>query len=104
MLTKFLCVCCVLTPQLLAQPLTLSFGDTIRRMGHGDNWHMTWSDDGRQYVAWGDGRGFAPAALPTRNNGVAVLSGDADDFTVENLQGYPFIPESAQHWRSEERV
>jgi hypothetical protein len=67
-------------------------------MGHGDNWHMTWSDDDRQYVAWGDGRGFAPAASPTRNNGVAVLAGDVDSFTAENLQGYPFIPESAQHW------
>ena len=31
--------------------------ETLRRSeGNGDNWHMTWAQDNKQYVVLGDGR------------------------------------------------
>ena len=37
-------------------------GETIlRRAKGGDNWPISWGDDGDLYTAYGDGNGFEPA-------------------------------------------
>lgn len=76
----------------------MEFSPAVQRIGHGDNWHATWARDDNQYLAWGDGRGFAPATSPTANNGVAVLQGTPQRPRGSNLANYPFVAESMQHW------
>ncbi len=73
--------------------------DTIRRTAcNGDNWHMTWAADGRQYTSLCDGRGWADmpgydgAGWNTR---VYAIDGDAPEPTFEFLPGYPDLPVEA---------
>jgi hypothetical protein len=45
--------------------VNLTWDDEIVRLGGeraGDNWPMTWGDDGLLYTAYGDGNGFGPRA------------------------------------------
>ncbi len=67
--------------------------ETTRRIsGSGDNWHMTWANDDRQYVALCDGSGwpeipdYTPKPYNTR---VFAINGDAANPTFEYLPGYP---------------
>lgn len=60
--------------------------------GQGDNWHMTWSEDDRQYVALCDGTGWPDVAGYTGepyNARVYALCGDPPKHTFEHLAGYP---------------
>ncbi len=43
-----------------------------------DLWPITWSDDGNQYAAWGDGNGFASARY---GYGISRLAGSPSSFT-----------------------
>jgi len=68
--------------------------DTIWRSGgSGDNWHMTWAEDDRQYVGLCDGRGwpeiegYVPADY--YNTRVYAISGDAPDIKFVHLPGFP---------------
>ena len=58
----------------------------------GDNWHMTWADDGKQYVALCDGEGWPDIPGHTgaaHNTRVYAMSGDAPHHRLEHLPGYP---------------
>ena len=48
-----------------------------------DNWPVTWADDDAQYTNFGDGGGFGDSAKYSQ--GVAKISGGADNFTGQNL-------------------
>jgi len=67
--------------------------DTLRRSGgSGDNWHMTWANDGKQYVALCDGRGWPDVAGFTGqdyNTRVYAINGYPPHHTFEHLPGYP---------------
>ncbi|GEM_PF-417862 len=53
-----------------------------------DNWAVTWSGDGNQYAAWGDGGGFGGSnSLGRVSLGVARLEGGWPDFRGVNVWG-----------------
>jgi hypothetical protein len=58
----------------------------IRKAKGGDNWPITWGDDGHLYTAYGDGRGFEPPVERKLSMGLAKVSGGPDDFRGENLR------------------
>ena len=65
---------------------------THRTGGSGDNWHMTWADDDKQYVALCDGKGWAEVDGYTGadyNARVYAMHGDPPEHTFEHLHGYP---------------
>ena len=65
---------------------------TRRSRCNGDNWHMTWANDDKQYVGLCDGGGWpdAPGYTGERyNTRVFALSGDAENHTVEHLPNFP---------------
>ena len=67
-------------------------GTTSRSSGSGDNWHTTWANDGKQYVALCDGGGWPeiPGYEDKRyNTRVYAINGDASNHTFEHLPGYP---------------
>ena len=58
----------------------------------GDNWHTTWANNDKQYVALSDGFGWpevAGYAGRPYNTRVYAINGDAPDHTFEYLPGYP---------------
>ncbi|HEY2784227.1 MAG TPA: serine hydrolase, partial [Fimbriiglobus sp.] len=60
--------------------------DTIvRRANDSDNWPMTWADDGYQYTAYGDGRGFEPFAPKKLGLGFARVEGGPSNFRGVNF-------------------
>jgi hypothetical protein len=63
---------------------------TLHLGGHGDNWHMTWADDDKQYVSLCDGNGL-PGTPDDRyhNSRAYTISGDPPAVTFEYLPGYP---------------
>ena len=64
----------------------------FRSGGSGDNWHMTWAGDDKQYVALCDGSGWPEAEGYTGqlyNTRVYAIRGDAPQHTFEHLPGYP---------------
>ena len=67
--------------------------ETLQRAaGNGDNWHMTWARDGRQYVVLGDGKGWSDAGGrtgPTFHTRLYGMQGDPPDATFAHLHGYP---------------
>ena len=66
--------------------------ETIQRCGHGDNWHMTWANNDKQYVALCDGSGWEGVPEYTGdkyNTRVYAINGDAPNHTFEHLPGYP---------------
>lgn len=51
--------------------------ETIVRKARGsDNWPLTWADDGEQYTAYGDGRGFEPFVPRKLGLGFARIEDD----------------------------
>ena len=51
--------------------------DTILRLGgNGDNWHMSWAADDKQYVSLCDGRGFGGMRQENFNSRMYAISGD----------------------------
>lgn len=67
-------------------------GTTHRSGGSGDNWHMTWANDDKQYVALCDGRGWPEIPGYTGksyNTRVYAIRGAAPDYAFEHLSGYP---------------
>ena len=62
-------------------------GHILRKAEGGDNWPITWGDDGNLYTTYGDGLGFDPkvpaklglgfakiAGFPPRHNGINIRS------------------------------
>lgn len=70
--------------------------DTTRRLGGmGDNWHMSWADDDRQYAALCDGSGWpdVPGWDGTLyNTRVYALRDGPEDVAFEHLPGFPDLP------------
>ena len=59
---------------------------TVRKAFHGDNWPMTWADDGEQMTAYGDGRGFKPYTETKLGLGFARVVGPPDGFQGINVR------------------
>lgn len=60
--------------------------------GHGDNWHMSWAADDKQYVALCDGRGFKELPEYTGENYNArmfIINGQAPNHSFEFMPTYP---------------
>ena len=62
---------------------------TLRLGGVGDNWHMTWADDDRQYVSLCDGRGWPGMPQADYNSRLYAISGVPPEVRFEYLPGYP---------------
>jgi CubicO group peptidase (beta-lactamase class C family) len=58
----------------------------IRKAKGGDNWPMTWADDGHLYTAYGDGNGFEPMLPDRLSLGLARVEGGPADFIGRNLR------------------
>lgn len=72
---------------------------TLRLGGVGDNWHMTWAKDDRQYACLCDGTGFPGMPQKNYNSRLFGINGSPPDgVKFEFLPGYPdLINESAEH-------
>lgn len=58
----------------------------VRQAKGGDNWPMTWADDGHLYTAYGDANGFEPFLPQKLSMGFARVEGPADHFTGVNIR------------------
>lgn len=58
----------------------------VRKARGGDNWPLTWADDGHLYTAYGDGNGFAPQTREKLSLGFARVEGGPGDFTGLNIR------------------
>ncbi len=58
----------------------------VRRAQGGDNWPLTWADDGAIYTAYGDGSGFEPRLPVKLSLGFARVTGTPADFLGENIR------------------
>ncbi|MFQ6131757.1 MAG: serine hydrolase [Armatimonadota bacterium] len=65
----------------------LSAEVTRREDIDGDNWPLTWADDGKLYAAYGDGWGCRPLdSAPKLNTGMVVIDGSPPDFSASELK------------------
>lgn len=65
---------------------------TLRLGGSGDNWHMTWAKNDKQYVALCDGQGcpgLENKDQKPHNARVYAIEGSPPSLTFEHLPGYP---------------
>ena len=58
----------------------------VRKAKGGDNWPLTWADDGHLYTAYGDGNGFEPKVPDKLSLGFARVEGGPADFTGVNIR------------------
>jgi len=58
----------------------------IRKAEGGDNWPITWADDGDLYTAYGDGQGFDPKVDKKLSLGFAKIVGGPQDFQGVNIR------------------
>ena len=63
----------------------------LRYSGHGDNWHMSWASDDRQYVSLCDGAGFSDKPRMYYNSRMLAISDGPHDAKFEDLPGYPLL-------------
>jgi hypothetical protein len=63
----------------------------IRLGGHGDNWHMSWADNNKQYVSLCDGAGLPGTPQQSYNSRLYAVIGDPPAVTFEYLPNYPFF-------------
>ena len=70
-------------------------GTTLRLGGVGDNWHMTWADDDRQYVNLCDGSGWPGMPTAAYNSRMYAIAGDPPCPKFEYLTGYPDLVNDA---------
>ena len=64
----------------------------VRSGGSGDNWHMTWAADGKEYTGLCDGQGWRDVAGYNGrdyNSRVYGLLGSPPDHRFEHLPGFP---------------
>lgn len=68
-------------------------GTIYRTSGSGDNWHMTWANNDKQYVALCDGKGWQEIPGYTGksyNTRIYAICGDEPpDYAFEYIPGYP---------------
>ena len=58
----------------------------VRKAKGGDNWPITWADDGHLYTAYGDGNGFEPRIPAKLSLGFARVEGGPADFIGVNIR------------------
>ena len=58
----------------------------VREGFHGDNWPITWAEDGAQYTAYGDGYGFSPYLDKVLSLGFVKVTGLPPDFEGINIR------------------
>lgn len=58
----------------------------VRKAPGGDNWPMTWADDGHLYTAYGDGYGFEPLVPEKLGMGLARVEGGPVGFEGFNIR------------------
>ena len=64
--------------------------DTVLRLGGvGDNWHMTWARDDRQYTSLCDGHGWPGMPGEDYNSRAYAIEGYPPDVRFAYLPGYP---------------
>lgn len=65
--------------------------ETTCNSGHGDNWHMSWAHNNKQYVALCDGKGWEVEGYTGQayNTRVYALNGNPPNHTFEFLPGFP---------------
>lgn len=64
--------------------------DTVLRVpSQGDNWHMSWANDDRQYVSLCDGTGFPGSPRADYNSRAYAIAGDPPALRFDYLPGYP---------------
>ncbi len=61
-------------------------GTIIRRAQGGDNWPITWADDGSLYTAYGDAQGFPPRVEKKLSLGLVKVTGGPEDFQGVNIR------------------
>ena len=71
----------VITGITWAEPSTI-----VRKAEGGDNWPITWADDGNQYTAYGDGWGFEPKVPAKLSMGFAKITGSPENFQGINIR------------------
>jgi hypothetical protein len=64
---------------------------TLRLGGVGDNWHMTWAADDKQYVSLCDGTGWPGMPQASYNSRAYAIAGAPPEPTFEYLPGYPSL-------------
>jgi len=62
----------------------------VRKARGGDNWPLTWADDGHIYTAYGDANGFEPKLPVKLSMGLVRVEGGPDDFRGYNLRSETF--------------
>lgn len=62
---------------------------TLRLGGSGDNWHMSWAGDDKQYVSLCDGAGLPGTPPGAYNSRAYAIAGSPPDLRFEFLPGYP---------------
>ena len=74
-------------PSPLIKTVKWAPADSIARKAKGgDNWPLTWADDGHLYTAFGDGNGFAPGIPQKLSLGFARVEGGPADFSGVNIR------------------
>ena len=58
----------------------------VRKAKGGDNWPLSWADDGNIYTAYGDGWGFAPRTPQKLSMGFSRIIGMPHDFRGSNIR------------------
>ncbi len=62
---------------------------SLRLGGVGDNWHMTWANDDKQYVSLCDGSGWPGMPQANYNSRMYAIAGDPPRPVFEYLEDYP---------------
>jgi CubicO group peptidase (beta-lactamase class C family) len=74
-------------PSPVIKSMTWAPADSvIRKAKGGDNWPLTWADDGHLYTAYGDGNGFEPGIAEKLSLGFARVEGSPGDFSGVNIR------------------
>jgi CubicO group peptidase (beta-lactamase class C family) len=74
-------------PSPVIKELTWAPKETIVRQAKGgDNWPITWADDGHLYTAYGDGNGFDPQIPEKLSMGFARVEGGPQGFKGINIR------------------
>ena len=71
--------------------------ETLKRVGKsGDNWCITWAEDGSQITSMDDGD-WLESGTPYHNNAYKII-GDKDNFERQVISGYPKFTGAGDGW------
>ena len=68
----------------------------VRHGGTGDNWHMSWAGDDRQYVSLCDGAGLSDHPKTYYNSRMIAVAGGPRDAKFYDLPDYPMLGKPKQ--------